>query len=184
MIKPYNVASFLLKVILVLLTGGILQSCKSYVQYKPIKKDQRDILKNWLITRKNISVKDEQEDTLYITLVDTDSIQYYLDHRKRFPATIEEKDSLFFYDNFFNKTLISYKKYNPNKRKEKKRGIVIVDKEEFFSNKKVNKISYPLFSQDGKKAILYGMTIHAVSVIISYEKENKKWTPKRVFTFF
>ncbi|WP_459210466.1 hypothetical protein [Aquimarina rhabdastrellae] len=182
--KDNHLHHLVIKIVLVLLIGGILQSCKSYVQYRPTKKDQRKIMGNWLTTRKKIAKAHDQEDTLYIALIHHDSIQYYLEHRRRFPTTIEEKDSLFFYDNFFNKTLIPYKKYNPSKKKEKKKGIVIVDKEEFFSNEKVNKITYPLFSQDGKTAILYGSGIRGMSAIRSYRKKNKKWISEKIFIFY
>ncbi|WP_459210469.1 hypothetical protein [Aquimarina rhabdastrellae] len=183
MIKHYNVDSFLFKAILVLLAGGILQSCKSYDKYQPTRKDQKEIMKNWLTTRKKVAKAHDQEDTLYIALIHHDSIQYYLEYRRRFPTTIEEKDSLFFYDNFFNKTLIPYKKYNPSKKKEKKKGVVIIREKEFFFNKNANKVSYPLFSQDGKKAILYGSGIRNGAHIMIYKRECKKWITERVFTF-
>ncbi|WP_459210467.1 hypothetical protein [Aquimarina rhabdastrellae] len=173
MIKYHKVASFLFIAIPVLLIGGILQSCKSYDNYRPTKKDQKAIIENWLTIRKKVSETHGRNNVLSIYMINSDKIKYLLESRKKYPVKLKKEDSLYFYEHFF-KNPIAIRRTGKRKKREIK-----------IDGKKIDSMSYPLFSQDGKEAILYSSMVSGVSTIAILRKDdNKKWKIKNIFSFF
>ncbi|WP_459210470.1 hypothetical protein [Aquimarina rhabdastrellae] len=166
--------------------GGILQSCKSYDDYRPTKKDQKAIIENWLTTRYKVLKNVENKDTLKILFIEKTKIKEILEKRKGSPVSLKERDSIFYYEKFFNgKPKI--KKNKINKNEFKKKGIVLLKELKEKHNKiKIDSMSYPLFSQNGKEAILYGSSISKIiSQIITFKKrEDGKWMMIDVFSFY
>ncbi|WP_459210468.1 hypothetical protein [Aquimarina rhabdastrellae] len=184
--KKNHLHHLVIKILLVLLIVGILQSCKSYDNYRPTKKDQKAIIENWLTIRKKVSKNHERNDTLYMTFITNDKIRYILEQRKRVPGRLSKDDSLRFYNHFFNNSMNTNDHYRVRRNKRKRQGIVVLEEKEIISNKKIDSMSYPLFSKDGKEAILYGSTVtKTISQIAIFKKrEDGKWIMVDVFPFY